>query len=85
MNQAIQFPDRETWDEALCAVVFPVLVNGMQLSCAIKGESLAHRYGGDTPAVWLSSFRDNRWDLEDEAEQAIRDVREDSQGWVWLS
>ncbi|KFC05117.1 hypothetical protein GTGU_02985 [Trabulsiella guamensis ATCC 49490] len=85
MNQAIQFPDRERWNEDLCAVVFPALVNGMQLTCAIKGEALAHRFGGDTPATWLAFFREHRWDLEEEAEQAIREEQEDSQGWFWLS
>ena len=29
MNQAIQFPDREEWDEGKKAVCFPVLVNGV--------------------------------------------------------
>lgn len=38
MNQAIQFPDREEWDENKNVYVFP-LVNGMQLTCAISGES----------------------------------------------
>ncbi|MFP8166490.1 DUF1488 family protein [Escherichia coli] len=35
MNQAIQFPDREEWDENKKCVCFPALVNGMQLTCAI--------------------------------------------------
>ncbi|MBR7539158.1 DUF1488 family protein, partial [Mycobacterium tuberculosis] len=29
MNQAIQFPDREHWDEQRQAVCFPALVSGM--------------------------------------------------------
>ncbi|HGY5925520.1 TPA: DUF1488 family protein, partial [Klebsiella michiganensis] len=28
MNQAIQFPDREVWDEARQCIAFPALVNG---------------------------------------------------------
>ncbi|HAN6467117.1 TPA: DUF1488 domain-containing protein, partial [Escherichia coli] len=47
MNQAIQFPDREEWDENKKCVCFPALVNGMQLTCAISGESLAYRFTGD--------------------------------------
>ncbi|MGS5156272.1 DUF1488 domain-containing protein, partial [Escherichia coli] len=35
MNQAIQFPDREEWNESKKCVCFPALVNGMQLTCAI--------------------------------------------------
>ena len=83
MNQAIQFPDREEWDENKKCVCFPALVNGMQLTCAISGESLAYRFTGDTPEQWLASFR-HRWDLEEEAENLIQEQSEDDQGWVWL-
>lgn len=41
MNQAIQFPDRESWDAERQGVVFPALVNGMQLTCAISGADPA--------------------------------------------
>ena len=91
MNQAIQFPDREEWDENKKCVCFPALVNGMQLTCAISGESLAYRFTGDTRAQWLASFeqwleifQQHRWDLEEEAENLIQEQSEDDQGWVWL-
>ena len=64
MNQAIQFPDREEWVENKKCVCFPALVNGMQLTCAISGDSLAYRFTGDTPEQWLASFRQHRWDLK---------------------
>lgn len=82
MNQAIQFPDREEWDEGKKAVCFPVLVNGVRLTCAISGELLLERFGGDFP---LEVFREHRWDLEEEASDLIRDEQEDDQGWVWFS
>lgn len=82
MNQAIHFPDREVWDEGKQAVCFPVLVNGVQLTCAISGELLLYRFGG---AIALEVFRDHRWDLEEEASDMIRDELEDDQGWVWFS
>ncbi|WEF28557.1 DUF1488 domain-containing protein [Klebsiella aerogenes] len=85
MNQAIQFPDREEWSAERQCVAFPALVNGMQLTCAIRGETLQQRFGGDEPAQWLAAFSEHRWDLEDEAEALIRDQQEDPQGWVWLS
>lgn len=85
MNQAIQFPDREEWDVLKEAVCFPALVNGMQLMCAIKGESLAKRFGGDTTEQWLADFCEHRWDLEDEAEALIQTQQEDNHGWIWLS
>ncbi|MEZ6878480.1 DUF1488 domain-containing protein [Enterobacter sp. KBR-315C3_2022] len=82
MNQAIHFPDREAWDDARQAVCFPVLVHGMQLTCAVAGETLLSRFGGVNP---LDVFCDNRWDLEEEASDLIRDGQEDDQGWIWLS
>ena len=54
------------------------------LTCAISGESLAYRFTGDTPEQWLASFRQHRWDLEEEAENLIQEQSEDDQGWVWL-
>lgn len=85
MNQAIHFPDRESWDASHVAVIFPALSNGLQLTCAISGKSLSRRFGGSTPDEWLAKFQEYRWDLEEEAEQCIRDQKDDSQGWVWLS
>lgn len=85
MNQAIQFSDREEWNASMQAVCFPALVNGMQVICAIKGDMLAQRYGGETAEQYLALFRDYRWDLEEEAEQLIRQQAEDAQGVVWLS
>ncbi len=74
MNQAIQFPDRESWDAERQGVVFPALVNGMQLTCAISGQILQQRFGAEGPAQWLAAFRrEHRWDLEEEAEALIRD------------
>lgn len=83
MNQAIQFPDREDWDEDRDTVSFPALVGGMQLTCAIRGETLAARYG--CVELPLDLFRRHRWDLEEEAEQRIRNQEEDASGWLWLS
>ncbi|EOC1289911.1 DUF1488 domain-containing protein [Cronobacter muytjensii] len=85
MNQAIQFPDREYWDEGQQAVCFPALVNGLVLTCAINKTALAARFSADTPQGWLAAFRQHRWDLEEEAEQLIAAQQEDDQGWVWLS
>lgn len=82
MNQAIHFPDREVWDDSKQAVCFPVLFNGMQMTCAITGELLLRRFGGVIP---LEVFRDHRWDLEEEASDMIRNEQEDDQGWVWFS
>lgn len=82
MNQAIQFPDRESWDETHQAVCFPVMVNGFQLTCAITRSVLSQRFGEGEP---LEVFIANRWDLEDQAQALIEAQQEDAQGWVWLS
>ncbi|QFH51736.1 DUF1488 domain-containing protein [Leclercia adecarboxylata] len=82
MNQAIQFSDRETWDDEKLAVCFPALVNGMQAMCAIEGATLVRRFGEGLP---LTLFHEHRWDLEEEASDAIRAGEEDDQGWFWLS
>ncbi|WP_202308120.1 DUF1488 family protein [Dryocola clanedunensis] len=85
MNQPIQFPDREEWDVQRCAICFPALVNGFQVNCAIAGETVASRFGGDGVEQWLASFRLHRWDLEEEVQDLIHDEQEDDQGWYWLS
>ncbi|MBE5253230.1 MAG: DUF1488 domain-containing protein [Enterobacterales bacterium endosymbiont of Blomia tropicalis] len=82
MNQAIQFPDREYFDPELNAVCFPVMVNGIGLTCAINIEMLKRRFG-DGDAITL--FNNHRWDIEEEAEACIHQDNVDSQGWVWLS
>jgi hypothetical protein len=54
----------------------------MQLTCAISKDVLLERFGG-TQA--MDVFCENRWDLEEEASDLIRDQQEDDQGWVWIS
>ncbi|MBK4716961.1 MULTISPECIES: DUF1488 family protein [Tenebrionibacter/Tenebrionicola group] len=83
MNQSVHFPDRECWDERRQAVCFPALVGGMQLTCAIKSEALQIRYGVNAVAP-LALFRQHRWDLEEEAQQRIRNQEDDETGWLWL-
>lgn len=85
MNQSIQFPDREEWDASRKAICFPALVNGFQVMCAIHGEAVASRYGGDGVGEWLAAFRAHRWDLEEEVYELILDEQADDQGWYWVS
>ena len=75
MNQAIQFPDRESWDAERQGVVFPALVNGMQLTCAISGQNPAAAFRRRGPAQWLAAFRGTSLGSEEEAEALIRDGR----------
>ncbi|MCL2891287.1 MULTISPECIES: DUF1488 family protein [Brenneria] len=80
MNQAIQFPDRESWDDERQTIRFPVLVNGFQQDCLISAQQMRQRYGGATPEQWLSLFRENRWDLEEVMEKMVLNDEYDSQG-----
>ncbi|ORM65098.1 DUF1488 domain-containing protein [Pantoea rwandensis] len=82
MNQAIHFPDRENWDEERGAIVFPVLLHGMGLTCAIKLGALEDRFGAGAA---MALFNAHRWDLEEEVEELIRQDKIDDQGWLWLS
>ncbi|MGK3125418.1 DUF1488 domain-containing protein [Candidatus Pantoea formicae] len=82
MNQAIHFPDRESWDDARQAIVFPVVIQGMGLTCAIKSEALNDRFG---PVEAMALFCAHRWDIEEEAELLIRKDKINDQGWLWLS
>lgn len=82
MNQAIQFPDREFLDVTQAAICFPVLVNGLGLTCAIALTEIEQRFGEDDA---MALFCHHRWDLEDEAENCIRQEQVDDQGWVWLT
>ncbi|PWC09393.1 DUF1488 domain-containing protein [Brenneria roseae subsp. americana] len=85
MNQAIQFPDRERWDEVLQAICFPVLVNGFQQECLIGIEQLQLHYGNVSPEQFLTLFRENRWDFEEMFEKLVRDNEYDDQGYFSLS
>lgn len=83
MNQAVQFPDWEEWNREIEAICFPVLVNGMSLTCAIHIHELKRRFGNEHQPVEI--FQTHRWDLEDEAQALIEKEQDDDQGWVWLS
>ncbi|MBC8944445.1 MULTISPECIES: DUF1488 domain-containing protein [Xenorhabdus] len=69
MNQAIQFPDREEWNEQESKVIFPAIVDGLLVQCMISTDELIHRYGKELHPLDL--FRQYRWDLEEEFEEVI--------------
>lgn len=85
MNQAIQFPDREEWDPIREAVVCSAIVNGFLINCRILAKSLEQRFGGSgEPEYYLSLFRLNRWDLEEELEALIINREFDSDDWITI-
>ncbi|MGS0630264.1 MULTISPECIES: DUF1488 family protein [Photorhabdus] len=82
MNQSVQFPDREEWNEQEQIVIFPALVNGLLVQCVISAKDLLYRYGEDHHP--LSLFRQNRWDLEEEFELVINNGDDDRFGRYML-
>lgn len=82
MNQAIQFPDREEWDQDSQQVIFPVMFNGFLMNCVISGKLLAARYGSGEPLIL---FQQNRWDLEEEFSTIIDEGKDDTESVYSLS
>ncbi|MEQ4676842.1 DUF1488 domain-containing protein [Providencia vermicola] len=83
MNQLIQFPDREEWDESSEVVRFPVLISGLLAECTISQALLLQRYGEQETALVL--FQQNRWDIEEEFEALIAQGFDDENGIYVLS
>lgn len=83
MNQLIQFPDREEWDDVSEVVRFPVLVSGLLAECTISQALLFQRYGKQETALVL--FQQSRWDIEEEFEALILQGLDDENGIYVLS
>lgn len=85
MNQAILFPELDRWSDELQQVVFPAMVQGMRIECRIGLHALGVRAGCFVaPEQALAIFRQWRWDIEDEAEEAIRQDAFDDLGMIHL-
>lgn len=85
MNQAIQFSDLEDWDPILNAVICTAISNGFLTHCRILAKSLEERFGvSGEPECYLSLFRLNRWDFEEELETLIINCEFDSDGWITI-
>ena len=73
MNQSILFPDMQTWDEGLQAVVFPAQQAGALIECVVTLAELsrlsAQPIDGEEQA--LAIFQTLRFDLEEIAEALI--------------
>lgn len=85
MNQAIQFPDREAWNEDDRMIYFPVLIGGFQRECRISAAQVQARFGGAEADTLLASFREHRWDIEDLFEELVLNEQDDSLGYYSLS
>lgn len=85
MNQAIQFPDRESWRDEEQMIYFPVLVGGFQRECRISAAQIQSRFGGTDADSWLALFKEHRWDIEDLFESLVLNEQDDRWGYYSLS
>lgn len=83
MNQEIIFVEREQWDSLRQGVVCMAMVNGFQVFCCVRGETLSQRFGEMTKSEqYVELFKQYRWDLEDELQQLIENDEVDADGWI---
>jgi len=75
MNQSILFPDIQSWDEALQAVVFPAQQSGALIECVVPLTELSRLSGRvvEDSQQALDTFAELRFDLEESAEALIED------------
>ncbi|QSA18910.1 DUF1488 domain-containing protein [Vibrio furnissii] len=84
MNQSILFPDIQTWNEELQAVVFPAQQAGALIECAVSLVELsrlaAQPIDGEQQA--LAIFQTLRFDLEEIAEALIEEEEYNQRGQI---
>lgn len=84
MNQSILFPDVQTWDEGLQAVVFPAQQAGALIECVVTLAELsrlsAQPIDGEQQA--LAIFQTLRFDLEEIAEALIEEEDYNQRGQI---
>ncbi|MGF1911427.1 DUF1488 domain-containing protein [Vibrio kasasachensis] len=86
MNQSILFPDIQTWNEELNAVTFPAQQSGALIECVASVSYLSQlsdqTINGAQQA--LDVFDQNRFEIEEQAEQLIEDEEYNAQGMIEL-
>lgn len=84
MNQSILFPDMQTWNEELQAVVFPAQQAGALIECVVSLAELsrlaAQPIDGEQQA--LTIFQTLRFDLEEIAEALIEEEDYNQRGQI---
>ncbi|WJG21675.1 DUF1488 domain-containing protein [Vibrio furnissii] len=84
MNQSILFPDIQTWNEELQAVVFPAQQAGALIECVVSLVELsrlaAQPIDGEQQA--LAIFQTLRFDLEEIAEALIEEEDYNQRGQI---
>lgn len=84
MNQSILFPDMQSWDEASQSVNFAAQQAGALIECYVtkhKLEKLSGLIIGNEQAA-IEAFVENRFDLEEIAEELIEDEAFNEEGHI---
>ncbi|RJX66689.1 DUF1488 domain-containing protein [Vibrio sinensis] len=87
MNQSILFPDIQSWDEELEAVVFPAQQSGALIECLVGQSVLEHLSGRSimTPQQAVEVFEQYRFDIEELAEEQIEDEQFNASGQIVIT
>ena len=87
MNQSILFSDVQTWDEPLQAIRFPAQQSGALIECLIRVVELEKLAGIriETQQQALDVFGDNRFEIEELAEELIEEEEFNSQGEIEIT
>ncbi|PFG45658.1 uncharacterized protein DUF1488 [Vibrio sp. ES.051] len=84
MNQAILFPDLQSWDESSQSVNFPAQQAGALIECYVTKQKLATMNRSDVEGERqaMEAFLACRFDLEEIAEELIEDEAFDEEGHI---
>jgi len=83
MIPSIHFASQETNDLRRYVVVFPALVNGQPVECAISYQALRQHFGADYEDP-LPAFTTHRQHIEQLAAQFIRQQRFEPDGTILM-
>ncbi|WP_315919541.1 DUF1488 family protein [Vibrio fluvialis] len=84
MNQSILFPDMQTWNDELQAVVFPAQQVGALIECVVTLAELSRLSAQpiDDEQQALAIFQTLRFDLEEIAEALIEEEDYNQRGQI---
>lgn len=87
MNQSILFPDIQDWDDGLNGVKFPAQQAGALIECVASLEYLSSLAGESvtTAQQALVVFEQNRFEIEELAEQLIEEEEYNAAGLIELT
>lgn len=87
MNQSILFPDIQSWNEELEAIVFPAQQSGALIECVVGQAMLEHLAGISitTPQQAVEVFEQYRFDIEELAEEQIEEEQFNELGQILIT